>query len=466
MKDIYVIDVIEKYGGRLVCGDNNATCDNFKIDTREIKENDTFVGIKGENFDGNAMYEKAFENGASTCILQGIEIDDNCIEKYKNKNIIIVKDTIKALGLLAKYKREMFNIPVVGVTGSVGKTSTKDIIASVISKKYNTLKTEGNFNSDIGLPLTILRLKEEHEAAVIEMGMNHKGEIDYLSNIAEPTVSVITNVGTSHIGNLGSRENILKAKLEILNGMKENGVLVYNNDNDMLNNNKDLFKKYKSIGFGIDNHSDVMALNINIGTNSSSFDVSFNNNKYNINVPVSGKHFVYNALCAICVGREVGIDINDIITGINEFSLTKNRMEVDNFKDNITIINDAYNASYDSMKAALEFLGSFKDKYKIAVLGDMLELGEFSNELHLKVGKSVYENNIDLLVTVGDYSKKIAEGARILGMPEENVKSVDNNSDAIKFLEKVIIGNSAILLKASNSMKFSEIYNEISKKLK
>lgn len=412
------------------------------------------------------MYEKAFENGASTCILQGIEIDDNCIEKYKNKNIIIVKDTIKALGLLAKYKREMFNIPVVGVTGSVGKTSTKDIIASVISKKYNTLKTEGNFNSDIGLPLTILRLKEEHEAAVIEMGMNHKGEIDYLSNIAEPTVSVITNVGTSHIGNLGSRENILKAKLEILNGMKENGVLVYNNDNDMLNNNKALFKKYKSIGFGIDNHSDVMALNINIGTNSSSFDVSFNNNKYNINVPVSGKHFVYNALCAICVGREVGIDINDIITGINEFSLTKNRMEVDNFKDNITIINDTYNASYDSMKAALEFLGSFKDKYKIAVLGDMLELGEFSNELHLKVGKSVYENNIDLLVTVGDYSKKIAEGARILGMPEENVKSVDNNSDAIKFLEKVIIGDSAILLKASNSMKFNEIYNEISKKLK
>ena len=234
----------------------------------------------------------------------------------------------------------------------------------------------------------------------------------------------------------------------------------------MLNNNKDLFKKYKSIGFGIDNHSDVMALNINIGTNSSSFDVSFNNNKYNINVPVSGKHFVYNALCAICVGREVGIDINDIITGINEFSLTKNRMEVDNFKDNITIINDTYNASYDSMKAALEFLGSFKDKYKIAVLGDMLELGEFSNELHLKVGKSVYENNIDLLVTVGDYSKKIAEGARILGMPEENVKSVDNNSDAIKFLEKVIIEDSAILLKASNSMKFSEIYNEISKKLK
>lgn len=466
MKDIYVIDVIEKCDGILVCGDNNAICDNFKIDTREIKENDTFVGIKGGNFDGNAMYEEAFENGASTCILQGIDIDDNCIEKYKNKNIIIVKDTIKTLGLLAKYKREMFNIPVVGVTGSVGKTSTKDIIASVISKKYNTLKTEGNFNSDIGLPLTILRLKEEHEAAVIEMGMNHQGEIDYLSNIAKPTVSVITNVGTSHIGNLGSRENILKAKLEILNGMKENGVLVYNNDNDMLNNNKDLFKKYKSIGFGIDNDSDVMALNIDIGTNSSSFDVSFNNNKYNINVPVSGKHFVYNALCAICVGREVEIDIKDIIAGINEFSLTKNRMEVDNFKDNITIINDAYNASYDSMKAALEFLGSFKDKYKIAVLGDMLELGEFSNELHLKVGKSVYENNIDLLVTVGDYSKKIAEGACILGMPEENVKSVDNNRDAIKFLEKVITVDSAILLKASNSMKFSEIYNEISKKLK
>lgn len=465
MKDITILDILDKCNGKLVCGNKNSICDNFKTDTRKIEKGDTFVGIKGENFDGNALYEKALEKGATTCILQDVSIDKDVLKKYQDRNIIIVRDTIDTIGKLAKYKRSLFNIPVIGITGSVGKTSTKDIIASVVSKKYNTLKTEGNLNSDIGLPLTLLRLKEGHEAAVIEMGMNHKGEIEYLSNIANPTISVITNIGSSHIGNLGSRENILKAKLEILKGMTEDGTFIYNNDNDMLFNNKELFENYKNFNFGIENKSDIMAENISTTTEKSKFNVIIKDKEYNIEVPVSGKHFVYNSLCAIAVGLSLGIDILEIKSGIKEFSLTKNRMEVNNLKNNIIVINDAYNASYDSMKVALEYLGSFNNKYKIAVLGDMLELGEFSDELHFNVGKSVYENGIDLLITVGNSSKKIAEGAYIMGMSKENVYSVDNNEEAIKLLNKVIVSNSAILLKASNSMKFIEIYNNILKKL-
>lgn len=461
MKDITILDILDKCNGKLVCGNKNSICDNFKTDTRKIEKGDTFVGIKGENFDGNALYEKALEKGATTCILQDVSIDKDVLKKYQDRNIIIVRDTIDTIGKLAKYKRSLFNIPVIGITGSVGKTSTKDIIASVVSKKYNTLKTEGNLNSDIGLPLTLLRLKEGHEAAVIEMGMNHKGEIEYLSNIANPTISVITNIGSSHIGNLGSRENILKAKLEILKGMTEDGTFIYNNDNDMLFNNKELFENYKNFNFGIENKSDIMAENISTTTEKSKFNVIIKDKEYNIEVPVSGKHFVYNSLCAIAVGLSLGIDILEIKSGIKEFSLTKNRMEVNNLKNNIIVINDAYNASYDSMKVALEYLGSFNNKYKIAVLGDMLELGEFSDELHFNVGKSVYENGIDLLITVGNSSKKIAEGAYIMGMSKENVYSVDNNEEAIKLLNKVIVSNSAILLKASNPMKFIEIYNKL-----
>ena len=249
--------------------------------------------------------------------------------------------------------------------------------------------------------------------------------------------------------------------------MKNGGIFIYNNDNDMLFNNKELFDKYKSLNFGIENKSDIMARNIVTNTQGSIFDINIENRESDIKVevPISGKHFVYNSLCAIAVGLALDINMCDIISGIKEFSLTKNRMEVKNLKDDIIVINDSYNASYDSMKAALEYLGGFNDKYKIAVLGDMLELGKFSDELHFNVGKCVYENKIDLLITVGSNSKKIADGACSKGMLKENVYSVDNNEETIKLLNEVIVSNSAILLKASNSMNFNEIYNNILKKL-
>ena len=267
-------NILEATKGKLIKGKENAEIKEFCKDTRIIKKGDTYIGIKGENFDGNTLWQKAFEAGAETVIVEGIDFSKENLEQYLNKNIIEVKDTIQALADIATYKRIACkkDFQVVGVTGSVGKTSTKDIIANVVSQKYSTLKTQGNNNNNIGLPFTIFKL-EEQEAAVIEMGMNHFGEISKLTKIAKPTISVITNIGTSHIGNLGSRENILKAKLEILEGMDKK-VLVINNDNDLLH--KYYLENLENADieihtYGIENDSDVTAENIILNENDSEF---------------------------------------------------------------------------------------------------------------------------------------------------------------------------------------------------
>ena len=234
MENLTVEDIVRESNGKLILGDKKFICRNFSKDTRIIEEGDIYIAIKGEKFDGNKFWKQALEKGAKAVIVQDIDFSKEDLTKYKNKIIIKTKDVLESLYEIAKYKRSLYDIPVVGVTGSVGKTSTKDVIASVLSKKYKTLKTEGNNNNNIGLPFTILKMQNE-EAMVLEMGMNHFGEISLLTSIAKPTICIITNIGTSHIGNLGSRENILKAKLEILEGC-ENPVVIINNDNDLLHN--------------------------------------------------------------------------------------------------------------------------------------------------------------------------------------------------------------------------------------
>ena len=467
MKEIYVKDVLRICKGEILIGNENEVLEDFSKDTREVKDGDIYVGIKGENHDGNILYKDALKNGAKVCILQkesvSNKLDMNKLrENYPDRTIVLVDNTVKALQELAAYKRSLYDIPVIGVTGSVGKTSTKDIIASVMSKKYNVLKTLGNYNNQIGLPLTILRLKD-HDAMVVEMGMSQLGEISNLTRIAKPTVAVITNVGTAHIGILGSRENILKAKLEILEGLKENGTLVINNDNDMLhnwkeNNNSD---KYKVITFGLENESNVMARDVETSENGSTYKIDINNKTYNVNVSVGGTHFVLNSLCAIAIGNLFNIKMEDILEGIANFELTKRRMEIEKNKIGATIINDCYNANYDSMKAALEYLGKINANKKIAVLGDMLELGEFSRMLHEKVGEEVAKNKIDILLTVGDMSKYIVKKAKEQGMTEDKIYNCKNNQEAIDLLNNTIEKGDAILLKASNGMNFQEIFEKI-----
>ena len=460
-----ISDILNVTKGKLITGNKEFECENFSKDTRTIKKGDIYIGIKGEKFDGNQFWKQALYNGAEAVIVQDIEITKNELEKYSSKTIIKVKDTLEALYEIARYKRSLYNIPVVAVTGSVGKTSTKDIIASVVSTKYKTLKTEGNNNNNIGLPFTILKLKD-HEAMVIEMGMNHLGEISLLTSIAKPTLAVITNIGTSHIGNLGSRENILKAKLEILEGMKTPKVII-NNDNDLLHKwyeeNKN---KIEIHTFGILNKSEIVAQNINLKEESSEFiavsnlnDKSEEKNKLKINVPVGGEHFVYNALCATEVGRILGISDENIKNGIEKFELTKKRMDIRKLQNGAILINDAYNASYESMKVSLEFLAKHTGTRKIAVLGDMFELGEYSEELHRNVGKEVVKNNIDILICAGENSKYIIEEAQ--KNPNVQTYFMNNNEQIVENLSQKLRKGDVVLVKASNGMKFFEICQKL-----
>lgn len=455
-----VEDIVKATNGKLLVGKLQENCENFCTDTRKIQKGDVYVGLKGEKFNGNEYYKEALEKGAKVAVISGIEVTKEDLEQYKDKTIIEVEDSLEAFGDIARYKRELYNIPVIQITGSVGKTSTRDIIANVVRTQYKTLQTEGNQNNAIGLPTTLLKLKN-HEAVVVESGMNHLGEIRYLGKIAKPTVAVITNIGTAHIGFLGSRENILKAKLEILENLKPDGYIVINNDNDMLNKWAKEDTKYKKYTFGIDEKSDVMAYNIKVNENYSTYNVKIDNKEYSVKVPVSGVHFVYNSLCAIAVGNLLNISPENIIKGIETFTLTKNRMEIDKIKDNVTVINDAYNASYDSMKAALEYLKELPGNRKIAVLGDMFELGEFAEEIHRKVGIEVFTHKIDVLVTVGELAKYISDEVKYLGMPKEKVIAVDTTKEAIEYLNKNLAKDDVVLLKAAHGMNFVEIYNGI-----
>lgn len=463
MKDLYLDKIIQVTKGTIIGESQNLICNEFSIDTRSLKSGDVYIGIKGEKFDGNSLYKEAFEKGAKLCILnqemkEKIEKED----QEKNKTILFVEDTMQALGKIAEYKRSLYSIPVVAITGSVGKTSTKDMIASVIEQKYKVHKTQGNYNNAIGLPLTILGLKNE-EVLVVEMGMNHLGEIDYLTNIAKPTIAVITNIGTSHIGNLGSRENILKAKLEILNGLQAQGTIIINRDNDLLQRWEKEDEKYHKLTYGIEEKSDVMAEDIKIQETESKFKIKEENKTYEVEVPISGKHFIYNSLSAIAVGKILEIPMEQIIKGIKNFKLTNKRMDIQTIEEEITVINDSYNASYDSMKASLEYMHKLAGKRKIAILGDMLELGKFAKQLHQKVGEEVVKNEVDLLITVGPLAHYIAEEAIEKGMKNQQIIEFLTNKEVVSYLKQNMKKGDIILLKASNALNFTQILEELKK---
>jgi len=467
LKEIKVIDILRECRGTLVCGDENTVCSTFSKDTRTIHKGDTYLGIKGETFNGSLMYKEAFDKGANVCIVDDVDIHEEDIEKYKDRVIIKVENTVKALQDLAAFKRSLYNIPVIGITGSVGKTSTKDIIASVVGMKYKVLKTEGNLNNEIGMPLTILRL-DDHEAMVLEMGTDKFGDLSLLTKIAKPTICVFTIIGTSHIANFGSRENILKGKLEMLEGISKDKVVIMNNDNDLLHewvlSNKEKYNDngYNVYTYGIDNVSDYTAKEINLEEFGSCYDIDIAGNDYSVNIPVGGVHFVYNSLAAIAIGKYLDISMDKIVDGIKNFKLTKMRMDIDRLSNNLLVINDTYNASYDSMKSGLEYLAKLNNSKKIAILGDMLELGEYSEKLHRNVGKCIVDNNIDVLLTVGKEAKYIADEAKKLGMKSINLFICNSTEEACQVIkEKIELNDVAVLVKASRGMKLEIIVSYI-----
>lgn len=442
------------------------------IDTRKITKNCLFVCIKGERFDAHQFAEEALKKGAAAVMVhENVDLSGAYIK---------VDDTSKALLALGGYYRSLFNIPVVALTGSVGKTTTKEFTSLVVSSKYKTIKTQGNLNNEIGLPQTLFQIDDDTEAAVVEMGMNHFGEIHRLVNATRPTLALITNIGISHIENLGSREGILKAKLEILDGLSEGAPLIINGDNDMLATvleNDEICSKYNVISFGIKNKFNYNAENIKEENGSTFFDVvytvskqidetdgvkaEFSLRRQKITIPTVGIHNVYNALAAFAVGITLNIEPEKIATALSSYVPTGMRQRLNTVGGRICI-EDCYNASPDSMRASLGTLGNMNANKKIAVLGDMLELGDYSKEAHLSVGKMAGENNIDCVLAFGNNAKYYVSAAKENGVKDAVL--FDDKTKLSDCLASLAQDGDAVLFKGSRGMKLEDVMNTVYKR--
>ncbi len=424
----------------------------ISTDSRDIDENTLFVALIGERFDAHDFIEDVLSKGAKAVVCSKKVCDD--------ERLILVEDTGKALLDIAHGYRKTFNIPFVALTGSVGKTTTKGMIYSVVKRKFNTLKTAGNLNNEIGVPKTLFNLEEKHEAAVIEMGMNHFDEISRLSRTVEPQIACITNVGTAHIENLGSREGILKAKTEILHGMEKGSTLIINGDNDMLAafSNND----YEIIRFGIDGKNlDMKAIDIQPSSDCIVFTAVYGGKCAEVYVPSVGIHNVYNALCAMCVGVKLGYSLEEASMGVADYEPEGMRQKITKI-NNITFIEDCYNANLDSMIASLDALKTINKGNSYAVLGDMLELGDFSEEAHRKVGAKAAEIGCKYVLTYGDWSRFIAEQAI-----EDGVQAIsfDSKEKIAEFLYGNLSGKDTVLFKGSRGMKMEDIFNSLYRKM-
>lgn len=426
----------------------DAEITSITTDTREIRKGSLFVALKGERFDGHDFAIDAINKGAIAVLSQK---DETCFARPIP--LLVVDDTYKALLALAAGYRRMLDISVVGVTGSVGKTSTKDMIASILQTAVKTAKTEGNLNNHIGVPKTIFSITEEDRAAVIEMGMNHEGEISVLSHVAAPDIAVITNVFESHIENLKTRENILKAKLEILEGMNKDAPVIVNADNDM-------FEKMYEIGehrvircSASGKDAFFTATGIKETEAGIAFEINVDNTPLcSAFIPVAGVHNVQNALLSAATAYVLGVSGEKISQGLSRFTPSGMRQKITSIAK-MKFIEDCYNASPTSMKASLDVLKNIQGTRKVAVLGDMLELGEIEESAHKEVGKYAAEC-ADLVVACGQRAKLIADAA-----VKEGKKAVwfETISQTLEYLTKELKEDDCVLFKASHSMQFEKI---------
>ncbi|MBU5306747.1 UDP-N-acetylmuramoyl-tripeptide--D-alanyl-D-alanine ligase [Clostridioides mangenotii] len=458
MNVLTIEELVIASDGKLVCGEPTDTIANIVIDSREAKYNNAFVAIVGENLDAHTFISSAIKQGCKTIIKNKNYIMDII---NKNLNIIEVDDTTLALGTISKYYKEKFDIDFVGVTGSVGKTTTRDMIYSALSSKLNVLKNQKNLNNHFGVPITLFKLNDSHDCAVIEMGMSHYDEIKYLADIVKPKIGVISNIGLSHIENLGSQEGILKAKMEISLNFNENNILVVNGDDQYLSTlkNKKLPYILKTFGFKKDN--DIYCEEFTLNEKSTTFTCIINGEKHEIFIPIMGEHNIYNAMAAILVGLSLNLTIEDIKEGLINFEGTKMRLDI-NEDGSYIVINDSYNASPDSMSAALKILGRYNNR-RIAILGDMLEMGEFAESGHRSVGKPVFEN-ADVLITIGKDSDFIGKEAIKLGFDKKNVYHFLSRDEAIESMDNLLKINDVVLVKASRGMKLETVVEYINNK--
>ncbi len=424
------------------------------IDSRKVKPGHLFIAIKGERVDGHDFIRDACGKGAYCCVLEKIPEEG----QYP---YILVESTLQALKDLAVFYRQSLSVKVVGITGSVGKTSTKEMVASVLSEKYTVLKTEGNFNNEIGLPLTIFNIRKEHEVAVLEMGISDFGEMRRLSKIARPDICLITNIGWSHLENLKSREGILRAKSEMFDFMRPDGRICLNGDDDMLMSVKEVDGKIP-LFFGFHKTNDIYADHIqNHGLEGISCTIYIKEEAFSVAIPVPGEHMVYNALAAAAIGSIMGLYKEEIKKGIESIKTVRGRNHIINM-ENIKIIDDSYNANPVSMKAALDVLRN-ADGRRVAVLGDMLELGENSRLLHEDIGRYAAAGNIECILCAGGNSKYMYEAA-IGERSESKILYYKNREALIAALPELIKEKDTVLIKASHGMGFEKVVDAICKK--
>ena len=426
-----IIDILKTTQGTLINKINlNTQIHKFKINSKEIQKGDCYIALVG-NTDGHKYIQEAIQNGASSII----------VSRKVSYNIptILVQNTTKTLGFLASFIRKKYNPKIIAITGSVGKTTTRELIYIILNQKYQCHQSKKNYNNHIGVPLTLFDLNPTDEIAIIEMGMNHKNEIKYLSNMVTPNIAVITNIGTSHIGNLGSKENILKAKLEIKEGLI--GPLFVNGDDKYL---KDL-KAYKS---GFNHNNDLTAYNLTSSLTKSTFDIFLHNQKYSINVNLPA-HLINNVLIAIHIGLYLNIDISTIIKTLNNFKSYNMRMNILKDKNNNTIINDCYNSSLESLTGVLKLIQKEKQK-KLLIIGDINELGNFTSIIHQKIPTLLNEINNKNIIFVGPKTNHINY---------ENAMHFNNYQETINYLKSQKIKDTLILIKASRTLKLENITN-------
>ena len=452
MKNFTLEEITLAVDGELMQGDKNKTVSSVSIDTRTLKKGDLFFALRGTKYDAHEFLEQAVEKGAS-----GLVVSKDDLSLKSSVPIIKVSDTLKALAKLAAYNRKENDVFIIGVTGSNGKTTTKDLIYAVLKKKYSVLKNKGNFNNEIGLPLTLLELNESHDYAVLEMGMRGFKQIDALCKIADINAGVITSIGTAHLELLGSIDNIALAKGEILENVPQNGFALIPADKlAMLRPARCRGEVYT---FGVEVNADYCATDIKAKNGFMEFIAHTPYGKAKMSLPLLGRHNVANAIAAVAVALKLGFELEEIKEALLDVEVSPMRLQIIKNKKFI-IINDAYNANPDSVKAAIDILLELGDgRRKVAVLGDMLELGEKEQEMHYEVGE--YLKNIDVLLTVGRLAEHIAFGAKCAGLTKDNIYCCKDNMSAVAKLEEILQLNDMVLVKGSRGMHMEYIVKGI-----
>ena len=456
MKKIKAAEISRATGADFLQGNPENCYSGISIDSRLIKNGQLFFAVRGKNYDAHDFADQAVLSGASGLVLERMVPD-----LPPGVDVFLVPDTLAALQNLARYNRSAFNIPVVAVTGSSGKTTTKDLMAGILSVKFNTLKTTGNQNNEIGLPLTLLKLDESHEALVTEMAMRGLGEIDFLCRLALPNAAIITNIGEAHLELLGSVEKIAQAKGELLENIPANGFAVLNAQSPHIYKQAARCRG-KVIFFGTSSNLDIYARDIRISGEGSAFTVETEGRSFNVFLPLPGLHNVLNALSVIGTALELGFTTDEIVQGLARIALSGSRLEMIDLKG-VTIINDTYNANPSSVRAALEVLAEIADdKRRIAVLGDMLELGEKADLFHDQLGESIASTGVDYLITVGQLARQMALGAEKSGMPGSRIFICDSNAEGYRKLEQLLLAGDVVLVKGSRGMRMEEIIQALS----